>query len=66
MVIKTKYNIGQKVWFLNGITPIKAEITKIQISEYWIAYELISNFNSWFVFENEISSTKSGLNDIKI
>lgn len=68
MIIKTKYNIGQKVWVLLWDNPIRAKITNIKIitrSEriyiYYNMEDVEDEFNCLQVIEKEVFATKEEL-----
>lgn len=58
----TKYNIRQKVWYMDYSNPRKGRVISISIDEInGIWYKIDKKYNKP---ESEVSDTKEGLRDI--
>ena len=56
MTIKTKYNIGDEVWFLFDGEPLNGKIARI--SEYTIKIEVIFKDGKEYIFSRDIKGFK--------
>ena len=65
MTIETKYNIGDEVWFMDGLEPTSKEILRIDIEVYnvknIIEYDVMVGGVLTGFYEHEIFPTKEEL-----
>lgn len=65
MTIETKYNIGDQVWFMDGLEPVSKEILRIDIEVYnvktIIEYDVMLGDIITGFYEHQIFPTKEEL-----
>ena len=65
MTIETKYNIGDEVWFYEGIVSTKGEIGSIDVTmtekKLLIRYDIITPIALYFLSEKKLFPTKEEL-----
>lgn len=61
MIFKTKYDIGDKVWFANDDIAFKGEIAGVSITDYpsgsYIWYTIITKTETYCISEDECFRT---------
>ena len=56
MTIETKYNIGDEVWFMFDVKPLKGKV--VRISEYTIKVKVIFKDGKEYLFSRDIKDFK--------